>query len=178
MARSTNTARPTRTSSLLLVALGAATGVALALLLSRARRSPPGTRRGRGASQAQRLDRAQDRRTRSVEADAMPTWHDPDEGFAPTHTPPRVPAHDDLEQRVLEVFCHDPILQARAIDIGAVGNGAIELAGWVASTAEIAHALTLTRGVPGVTRVLDRLAVSGSDPRHDHRAARYEPPRH
>ncbi|MDQ8158716.1 MAG: BON domain-containing protein [Gemmatimonadota bacterium] len=178
MARSTNTARPTRTSSLLLVALGAATGVALALLLSRARRSPPGTSRGRGASQAQRLDRAQDRRTRSVEADAMPTWHDPDEGFAPTHTPPRVPAHDDLEQRVLEVFCHDPILQARAIDIGAVGNGAIELAGWVASTAEIAHALTLTRGVPGVTRVLDRLAVSGSDPRHDHRAARYEPPRH
>lgn len=108
----------------------------------------------------------------------MPTWHDPDEGFAPTHTPPRVPAHDDLEQRVLEVFCHDPILQARAIDIGAAGDGAIELAGWVASTAEIAHALTLTRGVPGVTRVLDRLAVSASDPRHDHRAARYEPPRH
>ena len=178
MARSTITERPTRVSPLLLVALGAATGVALALLLRRPRRSPPVARQGRGASREQRLDRAQDRRTRSVQTEAMPTWHNPDGGMAPTHTPPRVPAHDELEQRVLEVFCHDPILQARAIDIGAVGDGAIELAGWVASTAEIAHALTLTRGVPGVTRVLDRLAVSGAPPRHDHRAAQYEPPRH
>lgn len=177
MARSTITERPTRVSPLLLVALGAATGVALALLLSRPRRSPP-PRRGRGASREQRLDRAQDRRTRSVQTDAMPTWHTPDGGMAPTHTPPRVPAHDELEQRVLEVFCHDPILQARAIDIGAVGDGSIELAGWVESTAEIAHALILARGVPGVTQVLDRLAVSGAPPRHDHRAAHYEPPRH
>lgn len=177
MARSTITERPTRVSPLLLVALGAATGVALALLLSRPRRSPP-PRRGRGASREQRLDRAQDRRTRSVQTDAMPTWRTPDGGMAPTHTPPRVPAHDELEQRVLEVFCHDPILQARAIDIGAVGDGSIELAGWVESTAEIAHALILARGVPGVTQVLDRLAVSGAPPRHDHRAAHYEPPRH
>ena len=108
----------------------------------------------------------------------MPTWHGTTVRRTADHTPPRVPAHDDLEQRVLEVFRHDPILQARAVDIGAVGDGAIELAGWVESTAEIAHALILARGVPGVTQVLDRLAVSGAPARHDHRAARYEPPRH
>ena len=37
----------------------------------------------------------------------------------------------DLEERVLEAFRNDPILSERAIDIGAIGEGIIELTGWV-----------------------------------------------
>src|ERR1700754_2212220 len=36
-----------------------------------------------------------------------------------------------LEERVLEAFRNDPILSERAIDIGAISDGVIELAGWV-----------------------------------------------
>ena len=39
-----------------------------------------------------------------------------------------------LEERVLEAFRNDPILSERAIDIGAIGEGIIELAGWVETT--------------------------------------------
>src|SRR4029450_6294057 len=36
-----------------------------------------------------------------------------------------------LEERVLEAFRNDPILSERAVDIGAIGDGIIELTGWV-----------------------------------------------
>src|SRR5471032_1315560 len=40
--------------------------------------------------------------------------------------------HDGgLEERVLEAFRNDPILAERAVDIGSIGEGMIELAGWV-----------------------------------------------
>src|SRR3954470_17783947 len=48
-----------------------------------------------------------------------------------------------LEERVLEAFNNDPILAERAIDIGAVGAGIIELAGWVDDEAEAEHAMTI-----------------------------------
>ena len=66
---------------------------------------------------------------------------------------------ETLEERVLEAFHHDPILSERAVDIGAIGEGIIELSGWVHADGELAHAVTLTRGVPGVATVVNRLGV-------------------
>ena len=65
----------------------------------------------------------------------------------------------ELEARVLEVFCNDPILSVRAIDLSADGAGTIELTGWVHATSEVKHAVTIARGVPNVLRVVERLAV-------------------
>lgn len=64
-----------------------------------------------------------------------------------------------IEERVLEAFNNDPILAERAIDIGAMGSGVIELAGWVDNDEEAEHAMTLARGVPGVDTVVNRLMV-------------------
>src|SRR5512144_2400057 len=64
-----------------------------------------------------------------------------------------------LEERVLEAFRNDPILAERAVDIGAIGDGIIELTGWVHEADEATHAVTITRGVPGVETVVNRLDV-------------------
>jgi hypothetical protein len=66
---------------------------------------------------------------------------------------------DFLEQRVLEAFNNDPVLSERAVDIGSVGEGIIELSGWVNVEDEAHHAVTLARGVPGVDTVVNRLSV-------------------
>ena len=68
-------------------------------------------------------------------------------------------ADEELEGRVLEAFRNDPLLAERAVDIGAVGEGIIELTGWVHAENEADHAVTLTRGVPGVETVINRLAI-------------------
>jgi hypothetical protein len=232
MARSPFTKRPARSSSVLLVAVGAVAGIALGMLLADRvggidgllRRGTRGGRRQAGhdgwradegrtdpfdeladddselAPEAiahlhvrhhsedtaapaarrsltaeQRRDRMRDRRTRSAEPEGTPLTA---AGHARAAQQAAAPAREVLEERVLEVFRHDPILEARAIDIGAVGDGVIELTGWVESTAEIAHALTLARGVPGVTAVVDCLAVSGPGAKRDHRSPQYETPRH
>lgn len=74
-----------------------------------------------------------------------------------------VVTHDDgapvLEERVLEAFNNDPVLAERAIDIGAIGAGEIELEGWVGDDREAEHAVTIARGVPGVRSVANRLMV-------------------
>lgn len=64
-----------------------------------------------------------------------------------------------LEERVLEAFNNDPILAERAVDIGSLGEGIIELAGWVDSDEEAEHAMTIARGVPGVDTVVNRLMI-------------------
>ncbi|HEX2779963.1 MAG TPA: BON domain-containing protein [Gemmatimonadaceae bacterium] len=64
-----------------------------------------------------------------------------------------------LEERVLEAYMNDPILSERAVDIGEIGEGIIELAGWVETEDEADHAVTLARGVPGVDTVVNRLNV-------------------
>jgi hypothetical protein len=73
-----------------------------------------------------------------------------------------------LESRVLEAFHHDPILRERAIDIGAIAPGVIELTGWVHADHEVQHALIITRGIPDVQHVVDQLAVR--QPRRNRRA--------
>jgi BON domain-containing protein len=71
-----------------------------------------------------------------------------------------IDAEDEaLEERVLEAFRNDPTLSERAIDIGAIGDGIIELTGWVHEPDEATHAVTITRGVPGVETVVNRLDV-------------------
>lgn len=68
-----------------------------------------------------------------------------------------------LEERVLEAYRNDPILSERAVDIGAIGEGIIELAGWVDTEQEGEHAVTLARGVPGVDTVVNRLAIGSEE---------------
>lgn len=72
-----------------------------------------------------------------------------------------------LEERVLEAFNHDPILAERAIDIGSIGRGVIELAGWVESDDEAEHAITVARGVPEVTTVVNRLMIEDEEEQLD-----------
>lgn len=72
---------------------------------------------------------------------------------------PVVPDVLTLESRVLEAFHNDPILVERAIDIGAIAPGVIELTGWVHTAEEVRHAITIARGVPDVQHVVDQLAV-------------------
>lgn len=81
---------------------------------------------------------------------------------------------EELEERVLEAFRNDPILSERAIDIGALGRGTIELTGWVHAPDEATHAVTITRGTPGVETVVNRLTVREEDERLDESAAEYE----
>jgi hypothetical protein len=72
---------------------------------------------------------------------------------------------ESLEERVLEAFRNDPILSERAIDIGSVGEGIIELAGWVESDEEAEHAVTIARGVPDVDTVVNRMTIGDEERR-------------
>lgn len=81
---------------------------------------------------------------------------------------------EELEERVLEAFRNDPTLSERAVDIGAIGRGIIELTGWVHAEDESHHAVVLTRGVPGVETVVNRLTVREDEDRLDETGRRYE----
>jgi hypothetical protein len=78
-----------------------------------------------------------------------------------------------LEDRVLEAFRNDPILAERAIDIGSISDGVIELAGWVEDEDESRHAVTIARGVPGVDTVVNRIALGDEERRFDETARRF-----
>jgi hypothetical protein len=82
-------------------------------------------------------------------------------------------AYDEtLEERVLEAFKNDPILSERAIDIGSIADGVIELAGWVEDEDESQHAVTIARGVPGVDTVVNRIALGDEERRFEEAARR------
>jgi hypothetical protein len=81
---------------------------------------------------------------------------------------------EELEERVLEAFRNDPILSERAIDIGAVEDGIIELTGWVNAEGESHQAVVIARGVPGVETVVNRLAIRSDEDLFDDAAHRYE----
>jgi osmotically-inducible protein OsmY len=63
------------------------------------------------------------------------------------------------DERVLEAFSNDPVLAEREIEIEETEPGAILLHGDVHTAREVAHAVTIARGVPGVTGVRQRLRV-------------------
>jgi hypothetical protein len=71
-----------------------------------------------------------------------------------------------LEERVLEAFRNDPILSTRAVDIGSLRTGVIELAGVVDTAQEAQHAVTIARGVPGVATVVNRIVTGIHEPRY------------
>jgi hypothetical protein len=86
------------------------------------------------------------------------------------------PGGDDveLEEHVLEAFRNDPILCERAIDIGSISDGVIELAGWVEDEEEAHHAVTIARGVPGVDTVVNRIALGDEEERFADAARRFQ----
>jgi hypothetical protein len=154
----------------LLVALGAVTGLALGVVLA----ERAGGRNGLTARARLLVGRRRDHEAEDSEVDdhavhgdqdaAMDSAGDHDEvPFERTAAEALHPDEAELEERVLEVFRNDPTLRGRAIDIGAIGEGTIELTGWVHSEAELAHALTLARGVPDVADVMVSLTVRGTD---------------
>jgi hypothetical protein len=154
------------------VAVGALAGLAAGVLLAQ--------RYGGVSGIGARVrDRAAARRGEEREGDQRPTGYD-------------VPEYDDeplqgaggrdnddldegemLEERVLEAFRNDPVLSERAVDIGAVGEAIIELTGWVHSEDEAHHAVTVTRGVPGVDTVVNRLEVREDEARLRENAEAY-----
>ena len=81
---------------------------------------------------------------------------------------------EELEERVLEAYRNDPTLSERAVDIGAVEEGIIELTGWVNSEEESHQAVAVARGVPGVETVVNRLAVRTEEDLFDEAAHKYE----
>ncbi|MDQ6769394.1 MAG: BON domain-containing protein [Gemmatimonadota bacterium] len=83
-------------------------------------------------------------------------------------------AAEELEERVLEAFRNDPTLSERAVDIGAVEDGIIELTGWVNSDDEAHQAVVIARGVPGVETVVNRLVIRTDEVLFDDAAHRYE----
>jgi hypothetical protein len=80
---------------------------------------------------------------------------------------------ETLEERVLEAFRNDPILCERAVDIGSLNDGVIELAGWVEDDGEAKHAVTIARGVPGVDTVVNRIAIGDEERRFEDTARRF-----
>jgi len=81
---------------------------------------------------------------------------------------------EELEERVLEAFRNDPTLSERAVDIGAVEDGIIELTGVVNSDDEAHQAVVIARGVPGVDTVVNRLTIGTEEDLFDDAAHRYE----
>lgn len=68
-----------------------------------------------------------------------------------------------LEEHVLHAFRRDAVLSERAIDIGAIGEGIIELSGWVETQDESERAMSVTRSVPGIVTVVNRLFIGAEE---------------
>lgn len=81
---------------------------------------------------------------------------------------------EELEDRVLEAFRNDPILSERAVDIGSLGPGIIELSGWVESEDEGQHAVTVAGGVPEVETVVNRMTIGQREAQFEEAARRVE----
>jgi hypothetical protein len=81
---------------------------------------------------------------------------------------------EELEERVLEAFRNDPTLSERAIDIGALEDGIIELTGSVNSEEESHQAVAVATGTPGVETVVNRLSIRRDEELFDDATRRYE----
>lgn len=120
-------------------------------------------------------DRIRERVGRSqarADTDEHEAYDESDEEYD-DHERPLDPT-EELEERVLEAFRNDPILSERAIDIGALDEGIVELTGWVNSADEAEQAVVITRGVPGVDTVVNRLATRSEEDLFDEAAEDYD----
>jgi hypothetical protein len=150
------------------VLVGALAGFAVGVLVSKRIGGWPGLRArlrafGEGPAEATRhgaeVGEYYDEEEYDVESDEIEEGDERDE---------------ELEDRVLEAFRNDPILSERAVDIGSLGPGVIELAGWVESDEEAQHAVTVARGVPGVDTVVNRITIGAREERFEQAAQRVE----
>lgn len=64
-----------------------------------------------------------------------------------------------LDARVLVAFSNDPVLASRDVEIESGDDDTIVLHGRVHTAREVAHAVTIARGVPGVAAVRQFLSV-------------------
>lgn len=107
------------------------------------------------------------------EEDDDEDYDDEADDYSASYVAP-IKGSEELEERVLEAYRNDPILSERAIDIGAIQEGIIELTGWVNAEDEAKQAVDVARGVPGVETVVNRLAVRSDEDLFDEMADRYE----
>jgi len=107
------------------------------------------------------------------EEDEEEEYEDDEDDYSAAYVAP-IKGSEELEERVLEAYRNDPILSERAIDIGAIQEGIIELTGWVNAEDEAKQAVDVARGVPGVETVVNRLAVRSDEDLFDEMADRYE----
>ncbi len=70
---------------------------------------------------------------------------------------------EQLERRVLDALRRDVVLGRRAIRVGILDGGIVELTGRVAHASEVALAATVVRHVAGVRLLLNHLLVPGTD---------------
>jgi hypothetical protein len=127
----------------LMVALGAAGGLVLGLLLARGVQDPPESVRRAGA----RLRERARGMTGGVREGRPPLPVDEENELAA------------LEDAVLDAFLGDRVLRERGIDVGCVGEGIIELSGSVRTAEEGERAVRTARRVGGVTTVVNRMDV-------------------
>jgi len=118
-------------------------------------------------------DRIREKLGRAQAGDDIDEEHEEYETADDDHERPLEPT-EELEERVLEAFRNDPILSERAIDIGALDDGIVELTGWVNATDEADQAVVITRGVPGVDTVVNRLAIRTEEDLMEDLAEDYE----
>jgi len=142
-----------------MVALGAAGGMVLGLLLARGVQDPPDSVRQAGA------------RLRARARGMVGT-------FGAGRPQPSLDDEDALaalEDTVLDAFLRDPVLCERGIDVGCVGEGIIELSGSVRSAEEGERAVRLARTLEGVETVVNRMDVErgGTDRWEGHMAGEW-----
>jgi hypothetical protein len=127
----------------LMIALGAAGGLVLGMLLAQGVQAPPEPVRQAGARLRERA-----------------------RGMAGSFGPGRLrrpggemDALAALEDTVLDAFLADPVLSERGIDVGCISRGIVELSGSVYSLEEWERAVRLARRLPGVDTVVNRMDV-------------------
>ncbi|HYJ80040.1 MAG TPA: BON domain-containing protein [Longimicrobiaceae bacterium] len=127
----------------LLFALGAAGGLAAGLFLAGSADAPAGGVGGRLRGVALNLRPGRLRRARREQLQLV-----------------------RLEDAVLEAFLHDEVLSERAVDVGAISPGIVEISGAVRTPDEAERAVRTARGVGGVDTVVNRMEVEDDLRRH------------
>jgi hypothetical protein len=70
-----------------------------------------------------------------------------------------------LEKRIIDTLREDPIAGSQAIDVAAVGAGAVELSGIVETQKDARHVVDVVDEIPGVRAVLNRLEIRAIESR-------------